>query len=158
MSDPVAPVAGVPIGLAPGRTRFGREALAAWGEAAGRALAGTGRVVLLSGDLGAGKTTLAQAIARGLGVVEPVTSPTFTLVHEYDAPLGRVRHLDLYRLHRPKDLDALGWDELVAGDTVTLVEWPERAEGRWPSGAWHLTLAAPPDDPGTRELRFDVLP
>jgi tRNA threonylcarbamoyladenosine biosynthesis protein TsaE len=158
MSDRIAPAPGVAGGLAAGRSRLTREALAAWGEAAGRALAGTGRVVLLSGDLGAGKTTLAQAIVRGLGVVEPVTSPTFTLVHEYDAPLGRVRHLDLYRLHRPTDLDALGWDELVAGDAVTLVEWPERAAGRWPAGAWHLTLAAPPDDPGARDLDLEVLP
>lgn len=138
--------------LSAGRVRHDREGLVRWGEAVGRALIGSGRTVLLSGEVGAGKTTLAQALARGLGVTVPVTSPTFTLVHEYPVPEGVVRHLDLYRLSGPEALDALGWDELLAGDAVTLVEWPERAEGRWPPGAWHVTLDIPADGPDVRDV------
>jgi tRNA threonylcarbamoyladenosine biosynthesis protein TsaE len=124
---------------APPPVAAGREVMDAWGEAVGRVLA-PGDVVLLSGDLGAGKTTLAQALCRGLGVAAPVTSPTFTLVHEYDGRAGLVRHLDLYRLQHAAELDALGWDELLADPVVTLVEWPERAAGRWPPGARLITL------------------
>ena len=70
-------------------------------------------VVTLSGELGAGKTTLVQAICEGYGVSGEVTSPTFALVHEYEAPRSTVYHLDLYRLDRPDQLDALAWDEIV---------------------------------------------
>ena len=75
-------------------------------------------VVALAGDLGAGKTTLAQAICAGYGVTEPVTSPTFALVHRYDAPRSPVYHLDLYRLDRPSDLINIGWDEIVASHAL----------------------------------------
>lgn len=128
------------------------DSLVAWGEAVGHVLR-AGDVVLLSGDLGAGKTTLAQAMCRGLGVHVAVTSPTFTLVHEYNGAHGVVRHLDLYRLRRPEDLDALGWDELLGPDAVALVEWPERATGRWPAGARHVQLAAVPGRPDMRTVR-----
>jgi tRNA threonylcarbamoyladenosine biosynthesis protein TsaE len=114
-----------------------------FGEALGRALR-PGDVLLLSGDLGAGKTTLSQAVCRGLGVTEPVTSPTFTLVHEYAGASGPVRHLDLYRLRGARELDTLGWDECFSADAVVLVEWPERADGRLPRGAWHVRLTATP--------------
>jgi tRNA threonylcarbamoyladenosine biosynthesis protein TsaE len=88
-------------------------------------------LVTLAGDLGAGKTTLVQAICRGLGVMEPVTSPTFALVHEYQAPAARVVHCDLYRLDTVRDVASLGLDDLRGDpDVVMLVEWPERA-GTW---------------------------
>ena len=74
-----------------------RDELVAWGEALGRAVSPP-LVVALAGDLGAGKTTLAQAMCRGYGVTEPVTSPTFALVHRYDAARSPVYHLDLYRI------------------------------------------------------------
>ncbi len=125
------------------------EAMQQWGEAVGRALR-LGDVLLLSGDLGAGKTTLSQAICRGLGVTEPVTSPTFTVVHEYVGAVGPVRHLDLYRLRSARELDTLGWDEHVGGDAVVLVEWPERAAGRLPEGAWHLRLESTPSGSARR--------
>src|SRR6476661_2089263 len=81
------------------RIALTREELVAWGESFGRA-ARVPLVVTLAGDLGTGKTTLAQAICRGFGVTEDVTSPTYALVHQYRAPRGTVYHLDLYRLER----------------------------------------------------------
>jgi tRNA threonylcarbamoyladenosine biosynthesis protein TsaE len=83
-------------------------------------------VVLLIGNLGAGKTTLAKGIISGLGAAEPddVSSPTFTLVHEYGN--GRVYHIDLYRLDRPEELATLGLDEIFDRDAVVLIEWGER--------------------------------
>lgn len=142
--------------LAPGIQRVTRDELLAWGDAVGRHLS-PGAVVLLQGDVGAGKTTLAQAVARGVGVVEPVTSPTFTLVHEYDTPRGLVRHFDLYRLRGPAELDTLGWDELMADDAISLIEWPERAAGRWPRSAWLVVLEAPADAPDVRDVHVSVV-
>ena len=102
----------------------GPEETRALGEKLGRRLE-AGDLVTLSGELGAGKTALAQGIAAGLEVVEPVSSPTFALVHEY---AGRVPvwHLDVYRLRSLDELVDLSWQDLLAGNGVLLVEWPER--------------------------------
>jgi tRNA threonylcarbamoyladenosine biosynthesis protein TsaE len=83
-------------------------------------------VVLLIGNLGAGKTTLAKGIISGLGAAEPedVTSPTFTLIHEYGE--GRVYHIDLYRLDRAEQVATLGLDEIFDREAVVLIEWGER--------------------------------
>lgn len=100
-----------------------------------------GDVILLTGDLGAGKTHLAKGIASGLGAdPDDVTSPTFALVQEHatDPPL---RHLDLYRIERDDELDGFGLDEMLADpEAVMLVEWPERAAGRFPPEAITLRL------------------
>jgi tRNA threonylcarbamoyladenosine biosynthesis protein TsaE len=98
-----------------------------------------GDVVLLSGELGAGKTALARAILRALGVNEHVPSPTFTLMQTYDTPKLTVRHLDLYRVEDARELDELGLDEAL-DDGAVLVEWPERAAGRWPDDAMRVGL------------------
>jgi tRNA threonylcarbamoyladenosine biosynthesis protein TsaE len=108
--------------------------------AVGAAIAGVvraGDVVLLHGDLGAGKTTLAKGIAAGLGIEAVVSSPSFALVNEYvidHGPAGaRLYHVDLYRLQSDEDLASIGFADLVApSDGVTVVEWPERAVGLLP--------------------------
>jgi tRNA threonylcarbamoyladenosine biosynthesis protein TsaE len=97
--------------------------------ALGRRLAGelpARGVVLLIGNLGAGKTTLAKGIVSGLGAAEPdeVSSPTFTLIHEYGE--GRAYHIDLYRLEEARQVESLGLDELFDRDAMVLIEWGER--------------------------------
>lgn len=88
-----------------------------------------GWVVHLHGDLGTGKTTLVRGILRGLGHVGAVKSPTYTLIEPYE-PKGRpVFHLDLYRLGDPEELEYLGLRDLLGGENLLLVEWPERAAG-----------------------------
>lgn len=113
------------------------------GESLGRALP-RGSVIALEGELGAGKTTFAQAVVRGLGVVEQATSPTYGLVHRYDGRRGPVFHLDCYRLRQAEEAADLDWEGLLAEGDVLLVEWPERA------GAW---LPRP-----TRRFRLHHLP
>ncbi len=100
--------------------------------ALGRELAPTltnARLVLLRGDLGAGKTTLVKGIAEGLNAAsqDDVTSPTFTLVHEYRGPEVSLYHVDLYRIDTPRELDTLGMDELLAEPgNLVLLEWGEK--------------------------------
>ncbi len=102
-------------------------------EALGRRLAARlvgGELIALHGELGAGKTVFARGLARGLGITEVVTSPSFTLVQEYRGPALRLYHVDLYRLNGAADALAFGLDELIADDqAVTVVEWPERLAG-----------------------------
>jgi len=84
--------------------------------------------VLLRGDLGAGKTTLVKGIAEGFQAAseEDVTSPTFTLVHEYRGPRANLYHIDLYRIDTPRQLETLGLDDLVAPNSILLIEWGEK--------------------------------
>jgi tRNA threonylcarbamoyladenosine biosynthesis protein TsaE len=85
-------------------------------------------IVLLRGDLGAGKTTLVKGIAEGSGAAraEDVTSPTFTLVHEYRGLHTTLYHIDLYRIDTPRDLETLGLDDLLAPNCILLIEWGEK--------------------------------
>jgi tRNA threonylcarbamoyl adenosine modification protein YjeE len=108
----------------------------------GRIAAGleTGGAIALEGDLGAGKTTLARAILRALGVSEDVPSPTFTLVQVYETSRLTVRHYDLYRIETPSEMDELGLDDAIA-EGAALIEWPERAAGRLPADALHVALS-----------------
>ncbi len=98
-----------------------------------------GDVVLLEGDLGAGKSVLARGIARGMGVEGPMPSPTFTLMIPYEAGGRRLYHFDLYRLADPDEYYAAGLDEFVGGDGVAVVEWPAMA-GLDPEPALHIRL------------------
>lgn len=86
------------------------------------------RLVLLSGDLGAGKTTLVKGIAAAFDAAseEDVTSPTFTLVHEYRGPRAKLYHIDLYRIDTARELETLGLDDLRSEDSILLIEWGEK--------------------------------
>jgi tRNA threonylcarbamoyladenosine biosynthesis protein TsaE len=99
--------------------------------------------VLLIGNLGAGKTTLAKGIVKGLGAAEPdyVSSPTFTLIHEYGYQ-RKVYHVDLYRLERAAEAAALGLDELFEKEAVVLVEWGERFPGIMPAERIEIRIEA----------------
>jgi len=86
------------------------------------------KLVLLRGDLGAGKTTLVKGIAAAFEAAaeEDVTSPTFTLVHEYRGPRANLYHIDLYRVDTPRELETLGLDDLRSDDSILLIEWGEK--------------------------------
>ena len=86
------------------------------------------KLVLLRGDLGAGKTTLVKGIAAGFAAAseEDVTSPTFTLVHEYRGPAASLFHIDLYRIDTPRQLETLGLDDLMGDNSILLIEWGEK--------------------------------
>ena len=100
-----------------------------------------GTVFALDGNLGAGKTVFASGFARGLGITEPVSSPTFTIVQEYPRADGMFFHLDLYRIDNPDAALAFGIDEfLYASDAISLVEWPERIEGLFPPGTIRVAI------------------
>lgn len=101
-----------------------------------------GSVFALDGNLGAGKTVFASGFAAGLGITEPVSSPTFTIVQEYPYAKGMFFHLDLYRIDGPDAALAFGIDEfLYAPDAISLVEWPERIDGLFPPGTFRVTIA-----------------
>jgi tRNA threonylcarbamoyladenosine biosynthesis protein TsaE len=85
-------------------------------------------IVTLKGELGAGKTTLAQMLCKQLGVKESVTSPTYTLVNEYESGTGKIYHFDLYRLNKEEELDGFGFIEYLDSGNICLIEWPEIAE------------------------------
>lgn len=141
----------IPPLAAHGRLACTEAELVAWGEALGRAVTPP-LVVTISGELGAGKTTLVKAICRGYGVTEEVTSPTFTLVHEYAGERSTVYHVDLYRVNDPRELTNLGWDEMLAEDALVLIEWPERAGDRLPRVHVPISLQHLPNDPARRLL------
>jgi tRNA threonylcarbamoyladenosine biosynthesis protein TsaE len=136
-----------------GSAEFTRDALAAWGRDFGAALTAP-RCITLEGDLGAGKTTLVQAIAEGLGVTEPVTSPTYALVQSYASPKGTLHHLDLYRLRDASQLAQLGWYDLLNDAAIVCVEWPERAGEELPSERTVLALAHVPGHADLRRLTW----
>jgi tRNA threonylcarbamoyladenosine biosynthesis protein TsaE len=125
------------------------DELTAEGETLGRSLP-PGTLLAFDGELGAGKTTFIQAIARGLGVAGPATSPTYALVHRYHGRRGPVFHLDCYRLRSPDEAADLDWEGLLAEGDAILVEWPERA-GAWlprPARRFRLHHVADPERRG----------
>ena len=109
------------------------------------------QVVLLIGPLGAGKTTLAKGIVKGLGAASPddVSSPTFTLIHEY----GRVYHIDLYRLDEPREVATLGLDDLFDREAIVLIEWGERFPQFLPAERTEIRIRAGSGDKREFEVR-----
>jgi tRNA threonylcarbamoyladenosine biosynthesis protein TsaE len=114
-------------------------------------------VVMLIGELGAGKTTISKGIVRGLGAAETeqVSSPTFTLIHEYGAG-GKVYHIDLYRLETEREVASLGLEEILDREAVVLIEWGERFPALMPAERIEIHLETEEDD--TRVVTLTRLP
>ncbi|MBW3630937.1 MAG: tRNA (adenosine(37)-N6)-threonylcarbamoyltransferase complex ATPase subunit type 1 TsaE [Gemmatimonadetes bacterium] len=130
--------------------------LEAWGERIGRE-ATPPLLLALRGDLGAGKTTLARAVARGAGVEGAIPSPTYNLLFRYSTPRGlTIVHLDLYRLEDAEEVWELGWGELPSAEELVLVEWPERAEPLLPEPRWEIFLDES-SEPERRELSLRAI-
>jgi tRNA threonylcarbamoyladenosine biosynthesis protein TsaE len=131
-----------------------QTASAAETRAVGAAIAAclaAGDVVVLEGDLGSGKTTLAQGIAGALGVTEPVVSPTFAIVREYDGTVP-IAHVDVYRLDHVQELHDLGFEEIVDGSRVVLVEWGDLIAPMLPVDRVVVRLRLAHDDDDARVI------
>jgi len=114
-------------------------------------------VVLLIGDLGAGKTTLAKGIVEGAGIAtaDEVSSPTFTLIHQYGREHRAIYHADLYRLDQDREVETLGLDDLFATSELILLEWAERFPALLPRERTEIRIRALPDD--SREIKVDTI-
>ena len=100
-----------------------------------------GTIIALTGDLGAGKTTLSKAIAKGLGVTDTIISPTFTIVCEYDSGRLPLYHFDVYRVNDSEELFEIGFDDYIHGKGVCLIEWANLLEeGLLPESAMNINL------------------
>ena len=110
----------------------------------------SGDVVLLQGDLGAGKSELARGIARGLGVSGPVPSPSFTILNAYDEGRVPLYHFDWYRIEDAREIIEMGMDEQIGGDGVAVVEWPSQCPEAIPET--HLAIRLTPVDETTRDV------
>lgn len=111
----------------------------AWGAALARRIQ-VPAVIYLEGDLGVGKTTLAQGMLRALGVTQSIKSPTYTLLESYDTHSGLAHHLDLYRLNDPEELEFIGIRDYLVTPALWLIEWPEKGEGHLPLPDLQLNL------------------
>ena len=126
-------------------------------EALGRQLAGKlspGSVVAYEGGLGMGKTAFTRGLAQGLGFTGRVTSPTFTIVNEYEAPVP-LFHFDLYRLSGPEDLFDIGWEDYLHRGGICAVEWSERVSAALPSGTVTVTIARCPENEDWRRITIE---
>lgn len=125
-------------------------------RALGAALAGLlrgGDVLLLTGEMGAGKSELCRGIARGLGIEGPVPSPTFTILNVYEEGRLPFHHFDWYRVSSPEELPESGLDEQIEGPWICAIEWHERARGLLPERCLEIIIDRLPGGEG-RELRF----
>ncbi len=112
-----------------------------------------GDVILLTGELGAGKSELARGIAKGLGVAETVTSPSFTILNVYESGRTPLYHFDWYRLESEEELYELGMDEYLGGDGIALVEWPERCPDANPADCLRVRITA--EGENTRKIEAE---
>jgi tRNA threonylcarbamoyladenosine biosynthesis protein TsaE len=112
-----------------------------------------GDIVCLQGELGAGKTCFAKGVASGMGIEDPVTSPTFTLVNEYHGDLT-LYHLDVYRLTGAGEMDDLGYEDFFYGDGVALVEWAERVKEVLPAERLEILINRVDEGAEYREIRM----
>ncbi len=119
------------------------------------ALLRPGDTVLLLGDLGAGKSELARGVARGLGVLGPVPSPSFTILNQYDEGRCPLYHFDWYRIHDPEEIAEMGFQEQLNGDGVALIEWSEQAPEYVPERRLNVRIRTL--DEQTREIQFEPM-
>lgn len=103
-------------------------------------LTGTGKLMLFSGEMGTGKTTLIKELCRFLGVRDEVSSPTFSLVNEYASPIGPIYHFDLYRIRSEEELYDIGYEDYFFSGYLCLVEWPEMASGIIPENCHQVNI------------------
>lgn len=97
-------------------------------------------VICLRGDLGVGKTAFVQGLVKGLGVTEPISSPTFTIVNCYTGGKMPIYHFDVYRIEDSDEMYEIGFDEYVYGDGVTVIEWPDNIADILPDNAYNITI------------------
>ena len=114
-----------------------------------------GDVVLLRGDLGAGKSEFARGVARGLGIQGPVPSPSFTILNMYDEGRIPLYHFDWYRIHDPDEIGEMGFEEQIGGDGIALIEWSEQAPDYVPDRALKISIHTV--DESTREITVEPL-
>ena len=118
---------------------FGAEDTLRYGQMLGEKIP-AGSVVCLDGDLGVGKTVFAKGVAKGLGVKEPVSSPTFTIVQEYREGRIPLFHFDVYRIEDPEEMYEIGYEEYFYGDGVCLIEWADQIRELIPETATHVLI------------------
>ena len=114
-----------------------------------------GAIIAYEGDLGAGKTAFTRGLARGLGVQESVTSPTYTIVNEYTSGNMPLFHFDMYRLHSADDLFDIGWEDYLERGGVCAVEWSEQVPGALPEDAVHVVIQRHPDHADWRNITIE---
>ena len=138
------------------RMTLGEDDLVAWGRRIGAEIRPP-VFIGLRGPLGAGKSVLARAVARGAGVRETLPSPTFNIVFRYElSATESVVHADLYRLRSVEELAGIGWDDIVGDEgAIVLVEWPARAGGELPADRWEVTLGYAGTDSGKRTVEVE---
>ena len=116
---------------------------------------GPGAVIAFTGDLGAGKTAFTRGLARGLGIADRVTSPTFTIVNEYEGGGLPLFHFDMYRLEDAGDLFDIGWEDYLDREGVCAVEWSERVEEALPEDAVTVSFARCPEEENWRVIAME---
>ena len=134
-------------------TTAGEEQTEALGFRLGQ-LIQPGAVIAYTGDLGAGKTAFTRGLARGLGCRGRVTSPTFTIVNEYEGPTP-LFHFDMYRLNGSEDLFDIGWEDYLSRGGVCAVEWSEQVADALPEGTVYVTLTRHPEHDGWRSITVE---
>lgn len=115
------------------------EETSALGEKLGKLLH-KGDVICLTGDLGTGKTHITKGIARGLGIESNITSPTFTIVNEYEGGRLKLYHFDVYRVSDPDEVYAIGFDDYIFSDAVSVIEWADYIEEILPEDILHINI------------------
>lgn len=104
-------------------------------------LANAGDVICLTGDLGTGKTHITKGFAKGLGITEMITSPTFTIVNEYNSGRLKLNHFDVYRVSDPDEVYAIGFDDYIFSNAVSIIEWANYIEDILPEEILHINIS-----------------